>query len=338
MDLSALMAEYLRIDYLYIIAIMVGAFLVGKLIAPLLIWIARKITSKTNTTLDDLILDEIDGPLESFFFIVLLELAMIYMPGYFQVVGQATLGIISDIALIIFFFYLIYKAVHVVFKRYYEEGRKESKVNVPVDLIPFFERVIHIFIIIVGLVLCLGKLGIDIGALATLPLFIGLVASLAAQEIVSNMFYGLAMQLERNIKYGEYVKLPTGEVVKVHKIGLKTTKLIDLSGNMMLVSNAEFAKMRITKQAENGIPAKVSVPFEISKDVSMDRLLEHIKERLEKSKDIMHIKGSVAISVSKFSQNWIQGNVTLMAVDLSHTTKINDVVTRAIREFVNRKA
>jgi small-conductance mechanosensitive channel len=189
----------------------------------------------------------------------------------------------------------------------------------------------------VGLVLCLGKLGIDVTALAALPLFLGLVASLAAQEIVSNMFYGLAMQLERNIRYGEYVKLPSGDVVKVSKTGLKTTKLIDLSGNLMLISNAEFAKMRITKQAENGVPAKVSVPFVISKDISLDSLLGHIKGRVEKSKDIMHVKGSVSLTINKFNQNWIEGNATLMAADLSHTTRINDVVTRAIREFVNRK-
>jgi small-conductance mechanosensitive channel len=338
MDVSALIAEYLKIDYLYIVAIMVGAYLVGKIVAPVIVWIGRKINEKTKSSLEIMILNEIDGPLESFFFIVIFELAIIYMPSYFQIMGQETIETVSSIALIIFIFYLLYKAVHVTFRWYYEEGRKETNINFPVDLLPFFKRLIQIFLILIAFILCSAKLGIDIVALATLPLIVAIIAGLAAQEIVTNMLYGLAMQLERNIKYGAYVRLPLGEVVKVKKIGLKTTKLADLYGNIMLVSNSEFAKMRITKLEENDAPARVSVPFEISKDISLNSLLEHIKDRVEKSRDIVHIRGSISMTVSKFSQNWVQGNITLMAVDLSHTIKINDAVTRAIREFVNRKA
>jgi small-conductance mechanosensitive channel len=165
-----------------------------------------------------------------------------------------------------------------------------------------------------------------------------LVAGFAAQEIVSNMFYGLAMQMERNIRYGDYLKLPSGEIVRLKKIGLKTTKLLDLAGNPIMISNAEFAKTRITKLGEVGSQAKISVPFEIESKTDLGKLQEHVKKALVSAKEVVHGPDGISVTVSKYRQGWIEGSVNMTVQDLSVSGKASDIVTRAIKGFIGRKA
>jgi len=336
MSIMAIMAPYM--DYVYVLAIIVESYLVGRVVAPILIWTGRKLTEKTKSKLDDMLITETKGPIESFFFLVLLELSMLFMPAYFAVFDKTQLGLATDLALIVFFTYLVYKVIHVVFKWYYQEGQKEYKLKVPTDLLPFFKNASQIFVISVALIICLDRIGIDITAFAALPLIITLVAGLGAMDIVSNMFYGLAVQMERQIKYGDYLKLPSGDIVRLRKIGLKTTKLIDLSGNTILMSNAEFAKSKITKLAEAGDYAKISIPFEIEARQDLAKLQEHVKGALASMKGIVYDPDSISVTASKYKQGWIEGNVNVKISDLTLNSNINDVVTRAIKDFAGRKA
>ncbi len=336
MDIMATMAPY--IDYVYVLSIIVESYLVGRVVAPILIWIGMKFTEKTKSKLEKMLITETRGLIESFFFIVLIEISMLYMPAYFAVFDKTQLGLATDLAFIVFFTYLAYKVIHVVFKWYYEDGQKEYRLKVPTDLLPFFKNASQIFVICVALIICLYRIGIDITALAALPLIITLVAGLGAMDIISNMFYGLAVQMERQIKYGDYLRLPSGDIVRLRKIGLKTTKLVDLSGNTILMSNAEFAKSKITKLAEAGSYATVSIPFEIDAKCDLARLQEHVKGALASMKDVIHDLDSMSVTASKYKQGWVEGSVNVQISDLTLNPKINDIVARAIKDFAGRKA
>jgi MscS family membrane protein len=338
MDIIGMVTPYLNVDYAYILAILLASYLAGRIIAPFLVWIGVKFTEKAKNHLGNMILREIQGPVETFFFLVLVELSMAYMPAYFMVFQHEQLENIMNVALVIFLTYLAYKTVHVIFWWYYSEGRNKSKLNVPVDLLPFLKKLVQVCLIVIGMAIVLDELGIDITAFAFLPLIITLVASLAAQDILSNVFYGMAMQMERQVKYGDYIRLPSGDVVRLRKIGLRTTKLTDLCENMMFVSNAEFAKLRITKLEEDGGSAMVSVPFEIGADCDLAKLLAHVKKALAGRDDIVKDQGCTSITVSKYKQGWVEGSVNLMALNLMKSADANDAVTRAIKEFASRKA
>jgi small-conductance mechanosensitive channel len=338
MDIAAIISPYLSIDYAYILAILLASYLAGKVIAPILVWIGVKLTEKAKNRLGNLILKEIGGPIETFFFVVLVELSMAYMPAYFMVFQHEQLENITNVALIIFLTYLMYKAVHVFFRWYYEESKIKNKVNVSVDLLPFLKKLVQVCLIVIGIALCLWEIGIDFTALALFPLVITLVVSLAVQDILSNVFYGMAMQMERQVKYGDYLRLPSGDIVRLRKIGLRTTRLTDLSENAMFLSNAEFAKLRITKLEDDGTNAAVSVPFEISAECDLEKLLAHVKKALASQKEAVKDLNSVSVTVSKYKQGWIEGNVNVTIADLSFNCKVNDAVTRAIKEFANRKA
>jgi small-conductance mechanosensitive channel len=257
---------------------------------------------------------------------------------YFTVFQHGQLEDITNIALVIFITYLLYKAVHVFFRWYYEEIRASGRTDVHVDLLPFLKKLVQVFIIVIGAAIGLDELGIDFTALAVFPLLITLVAGLAAQDILSNVFYGMAMQMERQIKYGDFVRLPSGEVARLRKIGLRTTRLTDLADNTMFLSNADFAKLRITKLEEDGGSAMVSVPFEISAECDLGRLLAHVKKALAGRDDIVKDQGCTSITVSKYKQGWVEGSVNLMALNLMKSADANDAVTRAIKEFASRKA
>jgi small-conductance mechanosensitive channel len=337
MDISSVISSYVSMDYVFLFGILLESYLLGRIVAPILIWIGRKITERTHSKLDDMIMSDIKGPIESFFFIVLIELSITYMPAYFAVFDKTQLGLATDLATIAFFTYLVYKIIHAVFKWYYEMGQKEYHLNVPTDLLPFFKNASQIFVIGVAVMIGLNRIGVDISAISALPLIITLVAGLGAMDIISNMFYGLAVQMERQIRYGDYLKLPSGDIVRLRKIGLKTTKLLDLSGNTILMSNAEFAKSRITKLAAAGSFAKISVPFEIESRCDLGKLQEHVKKALAQQAEVVKDPNSISITVSKYKQGWVEGSVNATIADFMFSSKINDAVTRAVKEFIGKR-
>jgi small-conductance mechanosensitive channel len=63
----------------------------------------------------------------------------------------------------------------------------------------------------------------------------GLVIAFAAQDALSNFFSGIALLLDRPFSEGDHITLPTGELCRVDKIGIRSTRLYDTFANDYIV-------------------------------------------------------------------------------------------------------
>ena len=64
---------------------------------------------------------------------------------------------------------------------------------------------------------------------------VGLVVGLAAQHSLGNLFSGLLLMLDRPFKIGDLVKLDTGEICRVLRIGLRTTQLYNTTDHDIII-------------------------------------------------------------------------------------------------------
>lgn len=102
-------------------------------------------------------------------------------------------------------------------------------------------------------VVVLENLGVHLTALWT-TLGVGSVAvALALQETLSNLFAGLYLLADRPISPGNYVRLDSGQEGYVVKVGWRSTRILTLANNLVVVPNSTMGKAVITNYS---LPAR----------------------------------------------------------------------------------
>lgn len=104
--------------------------------------------------------------------------------------------------------------------------------------------VIRSLIWVLVVLLTLENLGVDITALVAGLGIGGVAVALALQNILGDLFASLAIALDKPFVVGDF--LSVGEVLgTVENIGIKSTRLRSLSGEQIIVSNADLLGSRV---------------------------------------------------------------------------------------------
>lgn len=146
-----------------------------------------------------------------------------------------------------------------------------------------------------GILIVLDNLGFDISTLAASLGIGGIAIALAAQNILGDLFSSFTIYFDKPFQVGDYVVLGTHEGV-VKKIGLKTTRVQALSGEELVVSNAELTSTRIQnykKMKRRRMVLLFGVTYDTKPEVleSIPSVVEGIIENVENvSFDRCHFK------------------------------------------------
>ncbi len=97
--------------------------------------------------------------------------------------------------------------------------------------------------VIVG-VLTLDNLGFDVTALVTGLGIGGIAIALATQNILGDLFASLSIIVDKPFVIGDFI-IVGEQKGKVEKIGMKTTRVRSLSGELLIFSNSDLLQSRI---------------------------------------------------------------------------------------------
>jgi MscS family membrane protein len=158
---------------------------------------------------------------------------------------------IYGIALIMILTFVVYK----IFKEVlvYVGKRWASRTNTEIDdvLIPVVDKVGGLIILVFGGVAIVSYLGYDITFLLAGVGVGGLVIAFAAQDVLSNFFSGIMLLLDRPFVEGDFVTLTTGEVCRVERIGIRSTRLYDtLANNLIVLPNNKLVNDKLVNLTE----------------------------------------------------------------------------------------
>jgi len=107
-------------------------------------------------------------------------------------------------------------------------------------------NIIHISVWSIGILILLQILGIPITPILTTLGVGGIAIALALQETLSNIFAGIHIIINRQIKPGDFISLENGQEGCVVDINWRTTNLQTLTDNFIIVSNSILAKSVLT--------------------------------------------------------------------------------------------
>ena len=132
-------------------------------------------------------------------------------------------------------------------------------------LIQLFARVV---VWSIAFLLILNNLGFDVTALVAGLGIGGIAIALAAQNILGDLFASLAIVLDQPFVVGDSVVLGDKSGT-VERIGIKTTRIRSLSGEELIVSNADLLASRIhnyKRMAERRVAFTIGVTYQTPAD------------------------------------------------------------------------
>lgn len=135
---------------------------------------------------------------------------------------------------------------------------------------------------LIATIVILDNLGVNVTGLVAGLGIGGIAIGLAAQGIFSDLFAALAIIFDRPFRKGDSINVgggTTGQTGTVENIGLKTTRIRALDGELVAYGNAELLKMRIHNYAmldHRRVLMRFGVTYETSPD-----LLEAIPREIQ---------------------------------------------------------
>lgn len=260
------------------VGIILAAYLFSGVAKRLLTWIGKKFFAKTETALDDRILDVVRKNVRALMVILGVKLAVreIRKGLYPEYLTLEQILEYVDAIVFVAAVYVIGRVLFGVLKIlvlwYLDELEDEGNTQLKLTLAPLTSKLIALLIGMVGAIVVLDHFGINIGSLLV-SLGVGSLAlALAAQDTLANMIAGFVIMVDRPFRVGDRIELPSGQVGDVQRIGLRSTQILNFDNNLIIVPNAELVKSRIVNFAFPFHQMRVQVKFAVAYGVNPDQV------------------------------------------------------------------
>lgn len=223
-------------DYIIAFGSILLAWIVLRLAKGQLIRLLKKLTEKTVTEFDNLLVKAVEK-----FIIPYLYLATNYHILHQLTLTRRVTKILSAAMLVISIWYairLIIFLMHGVVLAYMKQKKE------PPERVRQLNRILliaNVIIWIFGLVLIIDNLGYNVKTIIAGLGVGGIAVALAAQNILGDLFSYLVIFFDRPFEVGDFITT-NGNSGTVEKIGIKTSLIRSLDGQLMVMPNAEMVK------------------------------------------------------------------------------------------------
>ncbi len=219
------------------LAILFIGIILRGILTSRVISLLEKFSAKTDSTLDDVVLDAFKKPLGY----VPITLAMYFVALYLPLSGTADLIAQNIVKAMIAFtiFSTMSNAVSPVF------GLFHATTLLTASMTMWLERAARVIIWIVGIGIILDIFGVQIGPLvAGLGLF-SVAVALGAQDLFKNLIAGILIIGENRFQPGDRIEVEGQLHGVVESIGFRSTLLRTFNTAPMLVPNKDLSDVRV---------------------------------------------------------------------------------------------
>jgi MscS family membrane protein len=210
------------------------AFYVSKFFDYLTrVWL-KKWTSKTETKIDDLLLDLLNGPIKVVVFVVFLFIGLDVFRWPASVQLFLSKGLIVIVAVSIT--YLSIKLIDAALGYWRERAKAAEDDQFNKELLPIIRNSLKAFVVIVAFLVTSQNLGVNITGLVASLSIGGLALGLAAQDTLSNLFGAVSVLVDKPFRIGDRIQLDNVDGV-VEQIGFRSTRVRNQDGHLVSIPN-----------------------------------------------------------------------------------------------------
>ena len=226
-------------QWLIALLIIVVSIIVGRSLYWLIKNYVRKLTSRTKTKLDNIIIDMIEEPLV--FAIVLVGIWFALSTLTFNKTITEWIPKAYYILIIFNVAWLITRLLDSLITEYLVPITQETKTDLDEQLLPIARKGLKTIIWVIAIIVAINNAGYEVGPLLAGLGIGGLAFALAAQDTVSNLFGGFTVLTDKPFKINDRVKI-AGFDGTIKEIGIRSSRLVTLEGRMVTIPNSNFTK------------------------------------------------------------------------------------------------
>ena len=256
----------------------------------------KKLSSKTKTKIDDIIVDMVEEP-------VVLALAIVGMwyglhrldfpENWYNFMGK-----VYHILIAINITWLFARLVDAVIQEYVVPLVEKTESKLDDQIIPVVRKGLASIIWILGIIVALNNAGYDVGALIAGLGIGGLALAMAAKDSVSNIFGGIMIFTDKPFKLGDRVKI-NGFDGSITEVGIRTSRMRTLEGRLVTIPNSQF----IGNMVEN-VSAEPTRKVVLNLGLTYDMKAEQMEKGIELLKEIAanntDLEENISVSFNAF--------------------------------------
>ena len=224
-------------EWLIALAWALGGVITGRLVYR---WFSRRmkaLAAKSETKLDDMIVDQVEEPLS--LSVVLLGLWFGYDHLHFGVDTDAFMDHVFSIAVALNVTWMAARLVDSVLGNLFEGAAEKSASQMMSQVAPILRKTLRSTVWILGFIMALNNAGYDVAALLAGVGIGGLAMGLAAKDFVANIFGGITVFVDQPFLVGDRVQV-AGVDGTVTEIGIRSTRIQTLAGRIVTNPNHKF--------------------------------------------------------------------------------------------------
>jgi MscS family membrane protein len=283
-----------------IAAILVFLFVVilRKYLTKIVTRFLLNLAKKTETQLDDIIVNQLKYPIRFLFVIIALDLFF-----QFTFLNNRFTQLLLSSLLIFDVYWMLYAftpAIHHFLINYSRHNE-----HISYELSRFIVRIIRLLVILLGIISLLYNFGINVTAFVASLGLVGMAFALAAKDTAANLFGSIALMLDQSIRIGEWIKVNGVEGI-VEDIGMRTTKIRTFEKSFVVVPNSIVANTNIENFSRRGI-RRIKMVIGLTYDTTtaqMQKITYDLRSMLTAHEGIAHDQ-TLLIRFDRFEDSYL---------------------------------
>jgi small-conductance mechanosensitive channel len=219
--------------------------LVAQYGGALLVRLARRLTRRTETELDDEILSVIRPQVSWFIAAVGFQIATARL----AFTSESVDALLGDVYFVLYWFVIVatvWRTVDFLIQWHAERQSPDADQALSQQASILLQRLARIAVAIVGVIVLLGHFGIDVLAVTAALGLTGFAIALAAQDTISNIISGLVIMIDRPFSVGDRIDVPALDTwADVVEIGMRSTKALTRDNRLVMIPNASIVDTNV---------------------------------------------------------------------------------------------
>lgn len=228
-------------QYLFFISVLAITLIITIYTKYIVVSNLQKIVSRSKNKFDDILLNVLSS-----YGVPIYMYISFYFALKFLTLPSNLNFIIDRLYLIIIIYYVIITIQKIIIIAFQNVIEKQLLVDKEYDssAINILKTIIIIFLWVIGILFFLQNVGFNISTILGGLGIGGIAIAFAMQNVLSDIFASISIFFDRPFKTGDFITIGLDSGT-VQKIGLKSTRIKTLQGEILIVPNKELTTVRV---------------------------------------------------------------------------------------------
>ena len=280
-----LLNNYTTNKYIQSVIILLIFFVISQLVVFVSQRIIIKITKRTRTEVDDLIVSKTNKPISFILLLIGIRLAIIphkiradYLDIIENLISTLIIGIITYIVIVVF---------DIIINNWGKKFASKTESKVDDEIVVLFQKLSRIIIGLIGLLFILDAWGVKVTPLLASLGIVGIAVAFALQNTLGNIFGGVSLIVDRSITVDDFIRLDDGTEGFVKDIGMRSTKIKNLDGDLIILPNGKLADSKIYNYHKPLPSTRVTVDFGVKYGTEVEKVKKIVMHELNRINGIL---------------------------------------------------